>query len=322
MSRNSETGDIRRDTEQSPRRGEVTVAELIGRKPGPAAHNHRASGAAESPAERPGRFKPGGHQFLLLVAGALAVVILGILGFVLFAGGSAGPPEPETSSEAMHWLRTYATGAVVTDPWFGQQLQREGWHGGRVDTPTNCARACSSGWVVSTPALRAISTPSSALSSALSESVPVAIFGTDDGRIEVRRAGAGPSTIEVEASARRTVGEALAELNNITLAPSAQPTIELGQADPRVLAMIATLAQSGPVHVADLPAIPGEDAAGQPRRQLLLTAPPGGSAGLTSFFAAQTGPYRPGSVTPTPAGVLVIYPPLAPPHLLDAFAGS
>jgi hypothetical protein len=332
MPRRSGTGDTRRDTEHPPRRGEVTVAELIGRKPGPTAHHHLANPADGPPTERRGPFKTGGHQIVLVVAGASAVLVLAILGFALFSGGSAKPPAADTSSGATHWLRAYASGAVVSDPGFGQQLQRDGWRSGPIDTPANCAHACPDGWVVSTPALRAASAQNSTMASALSDSVPVAVFGSDDGRIEVRRSGAGPASTgpastgpestEVEATARRTVGAALAGLNSVTLSPSAQPTIRSGQADPRLLAMIATLAQSGPVHVADLPAIAGEDAAGQPRRQLLLTVPPGGPGVLTSFFAAQTGPYRPASVTPTRAGLLVVYPPLAPPHLLDAFAGS
>jgi len=74
------------------------------------------------------------------------------------------------------------------------------------------------------------------------------------------------------------------------------------------------------VFITDFPAILAEDAAGQPRRTVLLAASGIPAEHLSLFFLGQTGPFHPRQVVPTLDGVLVRYPPAAPSGLLTPFA--
>ena len=254
---------------------------------------------------------------LILAGIALAVVVAGILALSVHSLGET-TPRPDSIAQSADWLRANVKGPVLSDPGFDQRLVRQSM---RVVTPAACASGCPGDWLISTAVLRTEAAGSGPLAAALANSTLTAVFGSGENRIEIRHPGTAPAAQLVsEVTARRTVGRALTEVPRVTEDPGVKALMIGGRVDPRVLAMIATLAERGPVHVLGLAAVPGEDPAGQPRRQLLLAAPPGGAGGLAAFFAAQANPYRPDSATPAPGGLRVVYPPLSPPHLLDAFA--
>ncbi|MDX3196021.1 hypothetical protein PV458_47135, partial [Streptomyces sp. MN03-5084-2B] len=121
----------------------------------------------------------------------------------------------------------------------------------------------------------------------------------------------------VGAALAQHAGEALTASARIALTPEAAAVLREGCADPRLIATIAALAAIQPVDVAAFPEVPGEDAAGQPRRRVLLT---GGEDSTTAFYTGQRDLFRPASVVRTAGGVLVTYPLFAPPGLLVPFS--
>jgi hypothetical protein len=314
-----------------PARIRVTVAELTGPRPGCAARQHR-------PARAPSPFAFGavarrirnlpGRRRAALLGGVAAVVVAGLaaLGLLLGRPPGGGPGVDGVltgQAQAKQWLAAYGDGAVFTDDGFRAWLLRAGWDPARVTTPASCTPdACPPGWLVVTPALRSELSRDGALAAAVTGSTPVAVFGSADGRVEIRHPGLRAADQDAgELRARATVGRALDGLPRIDTGQSVRTLLDAGRVDPRVLAALAGLSGRGPVRVLDLPAVPGEDAAGQPRRQLLLGVPPAGTEALMSFFAKQRGPYQPAAAGPTANGLLVRYPPLAPPGLLRALAG-
>lgn len=328
MARSSQSGD-------GPRtRNGVTVAELLSRQPRGSIQHHRLDPASAA-LSLPRRLARGAREHrrrvvlggvaVLVVAGLSILGILGVLGIPVrqpanhgIAGDSAGAVLP-----ARQWLDAYASGVVLTDGGFRAQLLHAGWEPGRVRTAAACtSAACPGDWLVSTPALRAGLAGSGPLDSAVRDSTPVAVFGSGADRVEIRHPGEHSAEQAArDLRARAAVGQALARVPRIAVDPGVRVFLDTGRVDPRVLAVLASLAQRGAVRVLELPAIPGEDAAGQPRREMLLALAPDGTADLTEFFAAQSGPYRPLAIIPTPAGVLVRYAPVAPPNLLEGFEG-
>jgi hypothetical protein len=130
-----------------------------------------------------------------------------------------------------------------------------------------------------------------------------------------------------ELDARRAAGAALATSPQLRADPEVTAELRAGRVDPAAMSALGALLSIQRLRLVALPPIPGE-AADRPLRQLLLTPdgpPPDGVPAadaqrhIVAFFEAQLGPFRPYAVTVTPSGVLVRYPPLAPPDLLEAF---
>ncbi|MBV9312587.1 MAG: hypothetical protein JO100_02370 [Pseudonocardia sp.] len=268
-----------------------------------------------------------GQRHPALLGGLVVLIVAGLSGLGMLSARleerSIAGDANAVAIPARQWLDAYARGLVLTDDGFRARLVQAGWDSGRVATPASCPRAaCSFNWLVATPAMRVDLPDKGPIDAALNGSTPIAVFGSGGDWVEIRHPGVRTSEqIATELRARTTVGQALSRLPRIAADPEVRALLDSGQVDPRVLAMLAMLAQRGTIRVLELPAVRGEDAAGQPRRQMLLAIPPDGAGSLTQFFAAQSGPYRPVSVSQIPTGLLVGYPPVAPPDLLDAFDG-
>lgn len=154
--------------------------------------------------------------------------------------------------------------------------------------------------------------------------------GQDVGPV-VARFGAGPAAVSVHAApvagldpareelARRAAGELLAASDRLEASAPVRDLLRQGRANAQAVLTVGTLLSQHRVRLVDLPAVAAEDAAGQPRRHLLLQ-PVGGSADqIVSFYREQRGAYRPVSAAGTTDGVLVSYPPAPEPGLLDPF---
>jgi 4-amino-4-deoxy-L-arabinose transferase-like glycosyltransferase len=168
-------------------------------------------------------------------------------------------------------------------------------------------------WVVSTPSMRAGTAATGQLADAVAASTPVAVFGTGDGRVELRRIDPpGTAAPAVGAgTATASVGGLLAD----RLDGSAEPALTVlrsGRADPRVLTTLGMLTAREPVLLTDLPAMPGEDVAGMPRRQLHLAVDGTARDRVATFFRAQSGQYAPDVVEPVTGGLLVRFPAATP----------
>ncbi|MCU1661033.1 MAG: glycosyl transferase, family 39 [Pseudonocardia sp.] len=164
-------------------------------------------------------------------------------------------------------------------------------------------------WIVSTPSVRSGTASTGQLADAVAASAPVAVFGTGESRVEVRRiATFAPAPALGEGISTAFVGSLLADRLADTADPAALRALRSGQADPRVLATLAVVSATEPVLLTDLPGVNGEDAAGQPRRQMQLAAAGVRLERIAAFFRAQTGSYAAETVEAVPGGLLVRFP--------------
>ena len=262
---------------------------------------------------RPGR--------LSRTAPALAVAVLVTTVAAGWAAGySALRPTVDRGgplAAARDWVRANASGSrLLVDDAAWAELASTGWPTGLLAAPAACARTCPAAeWAVFGAGAAGLRQRYPALEGAFAGAGPTAVFGSGDARVTVWRLGlplADPAA-PPEAPARAHAGEALTASARIALTPEAAGVLREGCADPRLIATIAALAAIQPVRISAFPEVPGEDAAGQPRRRVLLT---GGEDGTTAFYAGQRDLFRPASVTRTAGGVLVTYPLFAPPGLL------
>jgi hypothetical protein len=175
-------------------------------------------------------------------------------------------------------------------------------------------------YIVATEAVRQFPASFPQVTGAMTGSLPVATFGAGSQRVEVRRIDPAATAGPVAEPERATVGSALADRFADTAEQGALELLRAGRVDARVLATLGDFAGTDEVLLADLPEIAGEDAAGRPRRQLLLTTSGARADRAVAFFSAQQGAFAAQSVTAGPAGVLVTFPPAAPSGLLAAAA--
>ncbi|WP_242545983.1 glycosyl transferase [Amycolatopsis sp. MtRt-6] len=255
------------------------------------------------------------------IAPALAAtVVVATLAVSWVAGYSALQPTIARGgplAEARDWVRANASGSrLLVDDAAWAELANAGWPTGMLAPPAACDVTCPAAeWAVFGSGEAALRKHYPALDGALAGAGPTAVFGAGDTRVTVWRLGLPPVDpgAPPEAPARAHAGEALAASARITLSPEAAAVLRAGRADPRLITTLAALAATRPVRVAAFPEVLGEDAAGQPRRRVLLT---GDEDGATAFYAGQRDLFRPASVTRTADGVLVTYPLFAPPGLL------
>ncbi len=231
---------------------------------------------------------------------------------------SASDADSAPGAAAAHWLsENLPETPVLTDENTWADLIRAGRPTATVTRSVACADTCpAQSWLVVTPALRAELAHRPDLTAAVMAGEPVAIFGDRDARIEIHRPSAAGSTAD-ERMIRTQTGIQLADSPAITTGDSVDKTLRTGKADPRVLTILTDLVKRSPaITVTDFPPVDGEDAAAQPRRQVVISG--GRSAtDLVRFFAEQPGSLRPESVETTTGGVLVRFSPGAPTGLLS-----
>jgi 4-amino-4-deoxy-L-arabinose transferase-like glycosyltransferase len=238
--------------------------------------------------------------------------------------------------QAEHWVAQNVPldQRIITDDAFWTDLVRAGrtrddvvWFY-KVDTDPEVQSWSPKGWqdydwVIDTQAVRQTPSTGGQLDNAVRASVPVAVFGIGDQRVEVRKidhtgtAEPNPAGARGE-SAGQVAGTRLAAHLSGTSDPAALALLRAGWADPRAIITMNALAGTTPLNLAGLPEIPGEDAAGWPRRQVLLTG--ADPVRIATFFRAQQGDFATDYVQLTADGVLVRFPPLPPRGVLDAAA--
>lgn len=263
--------------------------------------------------------RTGARHSRRIVVGAAAVVVA-----ALAVSWSSGYPglHPTVArggplAAARDWLHANASGSrLLVDDAAWAELANSGWPTGMLAPPAACSVACPPAeWAVFGSGETALRTHYPALDGAFDGAGPTAVFGAGDTRVTVWRLGLPPAdpAAPPEAPARAHAGAALAASARVSPSPAAATVLRDGCADPRLISTIAALAAIQPVGIAAFPEVPGEDAAGQPRRRVLLT---GGEDGTTAFYTGQRDLFRPASVVRTADGVLVTYPLFAPPGLL------
>jgi len=164
------------------------------------------------------------------------------------------------------------------------------------------------GWIITTESLRRSVSGSPQVAQALANSTLAATFGTGDRRVEVRRVH--PEGLDVtnttrtaQATTRSRAGTELAANPGLHTDQATTDLLTGGRLDARAMAGLAALTAQQPVQLLGAPAVFGEDAAGTPRRQVLLA----GGTGVRQFFAHQTGPLAPSAVSVQGGAVLLTY---------------
>ncbi|MET7995476.1 phospholipid carrier-dependent glycosyltransferase [Amycolatopsis sp. NPDC005232] len=245
---------------------------------------------------------------------AVGVVVLPAMFALSWAHGFTtlrpGPAGPAPAVEARTWLQANAAGSrVLVDDATWTTLAAGGWPTGLL--VTTAAANPPPDWAALTP-------PALAQSSTVDSPDAAAVFGSGAGQVTVARLGSPVLVPDEngEKTARAHAGAALTRSGRINCVPETRAVLGRGDLDPRLISTLAAFASQQPVRIAAFPPVPGEDAAGQPRRQVLVT---GADDAASRFYAGQRAVFRPASVVRTAGGVLVSYPPFAPPGLLTSF---
>lgn len=232
---------------------------------------------------------------------------------LLFAGSRT---DLDSVADAQRWLTENVSGArVLTDDVGWTQLIQSGWPATAVAAPGTCAARCpQADWVLTTAATPDTARGLPTFAQAVAHTDAAAVF---PGVVISRPGITGGATEQAE---RARAGQALADSNRIVADPDVTALLRAGRADPRIVAAVAALAANRTIQLAALPGSPAEDAAGQPRRTVVLAAGGEQAQNLVLFFTGQRDVFQPASVHATADGVVVTYPPGAPSGLLGAFA--
>jgi hypothetical protein len=161
-------------------------------------------------------------------------------------------------------------------------------------------------WIVSTASSRANVPKAGVLTDAIAHAQPAATFGSGGTRVDVLRVNSfSPKPVMPAAPA---FGTQLAARLTDSANPDALGLLQSRTVDQRVLATLAVLCATKPIRLEDIPAIDGEQIAGTPRRQMVLTGPRAQLDDLAVFFEHQTGPFAVESAAITSRGLEVRFP--------------
>ncbi len=161
-------------------------------------------------------------------------------------------------------------------------------------------------WIVSTDSVRSDPGAFPTLADTLRHSRPEAVFGSGVRRVEVRRVlASNPSAEQLSAqrAAAATAGQQLVDNPALQLDQPARDALLSGRVDPRLLTVLALAASQHRLRLGDLPAGPGQQAAGADRRSVAISAVDGEPVtatsqrvrSLTGDLSAQPAGFRPTS---------------------------
>ncbi|MFK0251923.1 ArnT family glycosyltransferase [Amycolatopsis azurea] len=266
---------------------------------------------------------PAGHRRVASRRPVPAVVLATVLTFVSVAGWAhgftrLGPAGDPALTQAREWLQDNASGAVVlVDDASWTELAADRWPTGSLIPIGSCAVTCATPeWAVLTASGQREGSRFPAAAAVLAGSTKVAVFGS----VTVSRFGEpsdSPGATE-ESGARSRAGAALAVSERIRCEGRTCDALSAGRVDPRLIATVAALATLRPLRLVDFPAMPGEAAADQPLRRLVVSG--NDEAAIADFFTGQRATFQPASVTRVRGGVLVTYPLFPPSGLLTPFS--
>jgi hypothetical protein len=242
---------------------------------------------------------------------------------------TAAPGDPVTTrDQAAKWIagQVAPSAIVACDPAMCAALEATGIPAGKLLTLNATATdPLGSDLVVGTPALR--SQFGARLASVYAPAV-LASFGAGANAIEVRvtapeGAAAYQSALAADSRARAAAGRELVGNPRVGVAPAARTALLAGEVDPRLLAVLPTLAAQQPVRIlAFTDPSPGAIPVA-PLRGAEIAPRPGASTGtgtlesMMSFLSAQQVPYHPLRITTSGGGLTVEYAAPSPLGLLD-----
>jgi hypothetical protein len=153
------------------------------------------------------------------------------------------------------------------------------------------------------------------VSSVLSATKPMAIFGNGRDRVEVAvvLGGSGDAArlAQVEMKDRRVADAELLRNPRVHVSARSRAVFATGRLDLRAAALLALTAGAGDVTVQAVPTQPAEDAAGLPARRLVLSLRSFGN--LRNALASLPASYRPAAVERTGRRIRLAWPVRIPP---------
>lgn len=189
----------------------------------------------------------------------------------------------------------------------------------KIDTDSDVMSTSPNGWrdsdyVVTTESMRSSAGGAAEVSDAIENSSVVARFGDGRQRVDVRRihpegASAAKTAADDAAAARAQAGSDLAANPGLSAGDDVIDALNDGRVDGRALVVVGQLLALGPVEIAELRQLPGEE--DQPFRQLVLRADSTtASAQMSDWLESVTGDYAPESVdsAENKGDVLVTFP--------------
>jgi len=225
-------------------------------------------------------------------------------------------------TQAERWVQANVphSSRLMVDDAFWVDLVRSGYPRAnvvwfyKVDTDPDVRRLSPQGWrdydfILSTESVRSTVGGQPQVDTAIANSRPVAVFGTGQQRVEVRRilpGGAGSIDAQQakDRQLSRAAGNQLTANPGLTLSPAARSALQTGAVDPRAVLSLGALADSQPITVQRITAEPGESAAGLPARALQIKA--ADASAVQRFFARQAGPFRPAAAQRLPGGAVQV----------------
>jgi hypothetical protein len=170
--------------------------------------------------------------------------------------------------------------------------------------------------VVSTAALRAPADRYPEARTALRRSMPLADFGSEQNRVQVRGIVAdGPASAAIvhehDPVAAASLGDALTRNPSMTFAGDAAEALSAGEVDERLMTPLVALAVDHRFEVSGFPLDAAEAGMGAPRRVVELRVASADEArAMGDMLRAQEAPYRPANIDVGPGGALTVtYPP-------------
>lgn len=285
-----------------------------------------------------GRRVAGGWAIGVLAALAVITVIISSLrggGAQSGASGSAASAI-ENRTAAAQWVRTNlpSQARVLAGADVDAELDRLGAPQQHAAVDGAGAGEISAGWrdydyIVSSAGLRG--STDGTVAEAIGSSSPLASFGPEPSRIEVRRIEpAGPEMLQSRRESQAAAGAQLSRNPRLMLTAADRSLLSRGEVDPRLMVLLAAAADRHVLTIGALPARAGEEVG--PRRTVVITsvdaqspAGTGPAVALQSWLGAQEPPFAPASAEFTD-GALVIGFDIAVEEPLDfrvdlAFAG-
>jgi hypothetical protein len=227
--------------------------------------------------------------------------------------------EDASMQQAQEWIarNVPATDRLIVDDAVWVDMIRDGrkrrdvvW-AYKVDTDEQVRAWAPKGWasydwIVSTPSSRANVPKEGVLTEAMAHAQPAATFGSGGTRVDVLRVNNfAPRPVMPAAPA---FGTQLAARLTDSADPDALAVLQSRTVDQRLLAALAIVSATGPVRLEDIPAVEGEQIAGTPRREVILSGPRKRLNDLAAFFKSQSGPFAVEAATVTSTGLDVRFP--------------
>lgn len=274
-------------------------------------------------------WRQAGLRLVPVVAVGIAVVAIAVPGWITEHRRLLGDDSEAALHEAESWIVANVPNEsrLIVDNVMWVDLVQAGVRPQRVASYSDLGMdpdlgpAAAGSWrdyqvLVSTAALRAPADQYPEVRTPLRRSIPLADFGSEQNRVQVRRIVAeGPVSAAIvhehDPVAAASLGDALTRNPSITFAADAADALSAGEVDERLMTPLVALAVDHRFEVSRFPLDAAEAGMGAPRRVVELRVASADEArAMADMLRAQEAPYRPAKIDVGTDGALTVtYPP-------------